>query len=82
MSLQTNLSLVDENDEQDVRTQRFDEVRLCDKFISSIGDFCTIKNDFIVTGQDRTGQDSKKNIHVCLYDEKVAYPICERKSKA
>lgn len=59
MSLQTNLSLVDENDEQDVRTQRFDEVRLCDEFISSIGDFCTIKNDFIVTGQDRTGLKKK-----------------------
>ena len=41
MSLKTNLSLADENDEQAVGPQRFDELRLCDEFISSGGDFCT-----------------------------------------
>ena len=41
MSLKTNLSLAYENDEEDVKPQRFDKVRLCNEFISSGGDFCT-----------------------------------------
>ena len=36
-----NLPLANENDEQDVKPQRFDELRLWDEFISSGGDFCT-----------------------------------------
>ena len=35
-----SLSLVDENDEQDARPQRFDQLRLCDEIISPGGDFC------------------------------------------
>ena len=53
MSLKTNLSAADENDEQDARPQRFDQLRLGDEFISFSGDLCTY-HDLTVTGQDRT----------------------------